>query len=276
MWDYWQKLPPEKNTQLQSWHLPNPPLFHLQREVLVHLVKRCLATERQLSCDSFYIRVSWQEVPAFYSANDKPSSALHRKAPRRRWSWAGRSPPSSPTSPSGRSCWRRRRRRSSRRRWCSRGTSWRRPTRSPPLWGRRRPTPAVTNPSRWAAAFRAMKHILHRFKKRRVFLWRYESFPAPPDGDWLALPDIPPHVRVEDFLPHLSLTFFPHLISARRSVEKWNYAHSFTHFNLFFFFLHFYSLPFPSTFLLLLARLAHLFLSPLINQHQLLPGLLSG
>lgn len=80
-----------------------------------------------------------------------------------------------------------------------------------------------------------MKHILHRFKKRRVFLWRYESFPAPPDGDWLALPDIPPHVRVEDFLPHLSLTFFPHLISARRSVEKRNYAHSFTHFNLFFF-----------------------------------------
>lgn len=57
-----------------------------------------------------------------------------------------------------------------------------------------------------------MKHILHRFKKRRVFLWRYESFPAPPDGDWLAPPDIPPHVRVEDFLPHLSLTFF-YLIS---------------------------------------------------------------
>ncbi len=78
---------------------------------------------------------------------------LHRKAPRQRWSWAGPSPRSSLTSHSGRNCWRRRHRRSLRRRWCSRGISWRQPTSSPPLWVKRRRTPAVTNPSRWAAAF---------------------------------------------------------------------------------------------------------------------------
>ena len=222
MWDYWQKLPaplPEKKKKHPAPILtPTQPTFvHLIREFLVHL-----ATERQLSSDSFYKTVSWQEIQMFYPSdwfdrtsswlflyfNAKLSSALHRKAPRRRWSWAGRSPPSSPTSPSGRSCWRRRRRRSSRRRWCSRGTSWRRPTRSPPLWGRRRPTPAVTNPSRWAAAFRRLSTFYTDLRSSASSCGVMSHSRRPPMVIGSSLPDIPPPVRVGDFLLHLSLTFF--------------------------------------------------------------------
>lgn len=142
---------------------------------------------------------------------------FNRKAPRQRWSSAGRSPPSFLTSPSGRSSWRQRPRRSLRRRWCSRGNSLLQSTSSPLPWGRRRPTLAVTNPSRLAAAciyvcelhILCVKHFCIRWLdtfphilKQHVIIWQhYMSSPV---------------LLVLIFLPYLAL-IFRHLISTQRN-----------------------------------------------------------
>lgn len=222
-----------------------------------------------------------------------------RKVPRRRWSWVAHSPPSSLTSPSGRSSWRQRHRRSLRKRWCSRGTSSRQPTRSQRLWGRRRLTLAVINPSRSARKIYECASVCQCWVIRHVsahfeVMWRhYESCLVPWNGacDWLELVMML-YLRSSSFPPFASspLTFrlfLDHLTSLWLCIEQRTAHIQYNYYYFYFFCISFFlslrqpSAPFPPPPSLLLSSSldwldSSIFSLPLINQHQLLPGLLSG